>query len=126
MLPLFTAVDTLTADGLRATPEWNSVDIITDRDGLMKLVGWADSSCASSKSKRDFRVDFELLGGRTLLLQRWEARNFVRDQGAHGDSFEIKASHPAAGCEDTTSAGHARIIAYVCLLLRPKFHTVLI
>ena len=113
MLPLFAAIDTLTANGPREAPQWTSVDIITDRNNLLKLAAWADASCSDPRKKKDFRIDFELIGNRTVLFQRWEERNSVRDQVGHGDTFERMASHPAVGCEDTTLAGHARVVAYV-------------
>lgn len=112
MLPIFEAVDTLTADGSCTPPAWASIDMITDRNNLLKLAGWSDSSCSSSRSKKDFRIDFELVGPQTVLLQRWEERPCVWAEGAFGDAFEKAAAHPAPGCEDSTLAGSSRVISY--------------
>ena len=118
MLPLFTAIDTQPASDAGEALEWTSVDIITDRNNLLKLAAWADSGCSDKhKKKKGFRIDFELVGGRTVLFQRWEERDSVYNPRGHGDTFERMTSRPPFGCEDTTLAGHSRIVACVSSLL---------
>lgn len=115
MLPIFVAIDTMGADASRKPPQWTSVDAITDRNNLLKLAGWADSSCSSSRSKKDFRIDLQWVGPSTILLQRWEERSCVWSNGntGFGNSFEEASSYAAPGCEDATLAGSSRIISYV-------------
>ena len=120
MLPIFEAVDVMADDGLQPLLQWTSVDIITDRNNLLKRAGWADSGCSSTRSKKGFRIDVEWVGSRAILLQRWEERTTVWSNGGFGDSFERASSLPAPGCEDSTLVGSSRIITYVrwiCIFL---------
>ena len=59
------AIDLITAEkGIQI--DWPSVDFITDRNALRKLLRWG-----SGVSGKDFRIDLELAGERTVFLNRW-------------------------------------------------------
>lgn len=86
------------------------MDIVTDRNGLRKLFGWANNT-----PKRDeFRIDIQKAGLGTILFTRWEPRNKIQ-QGSwsrprYGFSFEHATTKTARGVLPT--AGHHRIVAY--------------
>ncbi|GJE92535.1 hypothetical protein PsYK624_086890 [Phanerochaete sordida] len=110
LLPLFIAADTLARDG--CTPvEWTTVDIVTDRNNLRKL--WA---FVEIPEPSDFRIDLELAGPWTLLMQRWEERtaetNGEHSRAGFGDEFEKRCTSAAPECERGVFAGHHRVISY--------------
>lgn len=107
-VPLFRAVDTMEKERDGDKVDWSSVDIISDRNNLRKLLAWVQGG------EEFFRIDVQLAGSWTMLLQRWEERPLeISDGYGFGDSFELAATTPAPGCEDATLAGHHRIISYV-------------
>jgi hypothetical protein len=92
------------ADG---TFDWPSVDFVTDRNGLRKLLRWI-----SGTASKDFRIDMQLAGDRTVLFNRWEVRTREQMSGyTYGFNFETASTRPASGCERST--GHHRIVRYV-------------
>lgn len=114
--PLFEAVDHFAkAEGDNGV-DWASVDIISDRKNLRRLLGWIGG-------KRDeFKIDMQLAGHKTVLFNPWSRHNCPRIRAnpkSFGHSFEKASTVPADGCELTT--GHHRIITYVsrscCTLL---------
>ncbi|KAF8964248.1 hypothetical protein BDZ97DRAFT_1817182 [Flammula alnicola] len=106
LLPLIMAVNKQTEASNRAPFDWASVDIMTDRNGLRKLMRWV-----GGEDVRDFRIDLQLAGEKTVLMNRWEKRNREIFSGrTYGFSFEKASTIPAAGCKDST--GHHRIITY--------------
>ena len=113
LLPLFVAADTMESDGHPKT-DWSSIDIITDRNNLRKLWSFTENPDSS-----DFRIDLELVGPWTVLMQRWEERSAedveMRGFGGYGDSFEQKCTNAAPGCERAVFAGHHRVISYVSI-----------
>jgi hypothetical protein len=112
LLPLFVAVDTLHSSDA-VSYDWRAADFITDRNGLRKLIRWAEGSA----KLKDFRIDVELLGHRTILLGRWEARNLeAANEWSFGFGFERITTRPETGCEDGT--GHHRIVSYVSFQFR--------
>lgn len=102
------AIDIMTAEkGIQV--DWPSVDFITDRNALRKLLKWAGDT-----SGKDFRIDLELAGERTVFLNRWEAKTRNRlgpQEQSYGFAFEKASTHPAPDCQGTT--GHHRISSYV-------------
>jgi hypothetical protein len=109
LLPLFTAVErTAEADGKAF--DWSSVDFVTDRNGLRKLLRWI-----SGTASKDFRIDMQLAGERTILFNRWEKRTREQmDGNTYGFNFETASTRPTSGCEHST--GHHRIVRYVRIL----------
>lgn len=108
LLPLITAVNKR-SEGNKDKFDWASVDFVTDRNGLRKLMRWVGGG-----SDRDFRIDLQLAGEKTVLCNRWEKRTRERFTGrTFGFSFEKASTEVAPGCRDST--GHHRIITYVGL-----------
>lgn len=114
LLPLIMAVNKQSEVTNKPPFDWSSVDIVTDRNGLRKLTRWV-----GGEEVRDFRIDLQLAGEKTVLMNRWEKRNRELFSGrTYGFSFEKASTIPAPGCKDST--GHHRIVSYVrtfCSLL---------
>lgn len=94
--------------------DWSSVDFVTDRNGLRKLLKWIDA--APGDPPRDFRIDLQLAGSKTVLMNRWEqiTKEQPQTRRSYGFNFEESTTVPSPGCERGT--GHHRIITYVSLL----------
>lgn len=106
LLPLFRAADIMD-ETRRNKVAWSTVDIVTDRNNLRKLLSWVEGS------NDDFRIDVQLGGTRTLLLQRWEPKTTEDGRQGYGATFERTVTRPAPGCERGTLSGHHRVIKYV-------------
>jgi len=107
LLPLVTAVNKRIEVKKKPVFDWSSVDIVTDRNGLRKLTRWV----SGYPSIRDFRIDLQLAGEKTVLMNRWEKRNRELFSGkTFGFSFEKASTEPAPGCRQST--GHHRIVTY--------------
>ena len=50
----------------RASIDWSTVDFVTDRNGLRKLLRWAKGTKCD-----DFRIDTQIAGERTILLNHY-------------------------------------------------------
>jgi len=102
-IPVFAAVD-----ALRTKVDWSSLDIITDRNALRKLMRWIGGT-----ADKEFRFDLDLLGENTALLTRWEKRfREVPKYETYGFTFEEETTNAVQGCGDST--GHYRVVKYVC------------
>lgn len=111
MLPLFAAADAIHGQEAEPPVDWPTVDIITDRNGLRKLMRWLDPS--PGRAVRDFRIDVQLVGGKTLILSRWESpAREVHTGRSFGHAFETAMTRAAPDCP--SSEGHQRVITYVC------------
>ncbi|CCL99525.1 uncharacterized protein FIBRA_01543 [Fibroporia radiculosa] len=107
LYPLLRAVDIASAS---KTIDWGSVDFVTDRNGLRKLLRWINDTDASAK---EFRIDTQLAGNFTVLLNRWEKKTREDPdptRPSYGFSFERESTTKAPGCEQGT--GHHRIVKY--------------
>lgn len=106
LLPLIVAVEKKAeVDG--EDFDWASTDFVTDRNNLRKLLRWIGGGSPS-----DFRIDIQLAGKHTVLLNRWENRYKEEMSGmTFGFNFEKASTHHAKGCRDST--GHHRIVQYV-------------
>jgi hypothetical protein len=107
MLALFAAADAIHDD--KAPVDWPTVDVITDRNGLRKLLRWLNPSVG--REVRDFRIDVQLVGSKTIILRRWES--FERQPQivrSFGFAFEEAMTRPAPECP---ASGHHRAITYV-------------
>ena len=138
LLPLFRAADVVAEQTADTPLDWSSVDIVTDRNNLRKLLRWiqhpsSDTGRASGPSAgsskvpaqsftgtigldplKDFRIDVQLGGKKTVLLHRWEKRTREQAQPPRsgcGINFERESTRPAKGCQRST--GHHRITTYV-------------
>ena len=113
LLPLFKAVDVVRDNHTGFEPDWKNVDFITNRNGLRKLLRWiifTEGTCG--RSIPEFRLDLQLAGDRTVLLNRWEKDVFAPPGLGYGFGFEQATTKLAPGCERST--GHHRIVQYVC------------
>lgn len=111
LLPLFRAVDVVAESKVESNINWSSVDFVTDRNGLRKLFRWANYNGTNPQLK-DFRIDMQLAGERTVLLNRWEPFTTVKaNSRSFGYSFERVCTVPEIECEEAT--GHHRIVKYV-------------
>ena len=112
MLPLFVAADEIHGHKTATTAapvDWPTVDVITDRNGLRKLLRWLNPS--PGKEVRDFRIEIQLVGTKTLVLGRWEGRTREPSTGrTYGFGFEDATTRAAPGCP---RSGHHRAITYV-------------
>ncbi len=113
LLPLFRAVDVVSESKIESAVNWSSVDFVTDRNGLRKLFRWANhDETVNGPTPRDFRIDMQLAGDRTVLFNRWEPFTTVVAHGrSFGYSFEHVNTRPEDGCEKGT--GHHRIVKCV-------------
>lgn len=118
LLPLFRAVDLIAEENADTSLSWPSVDFVTDRNGLRKLLRWLGHSGTSWDAPlKEFRIDLQLGGRKTVLMHRWEKRTreiAVPPKSGCGISFEHESTTPAKGCERST--GHHRIVQYVSAL----------
>lgn len=114
LVPLIAAVNKRIEDNFDAPSfDWSRVDFVTDRNGLRKLLRWV----RKESKLNDFRMDLELAGEKTVLVNRWEARTKEMFNGrTYGFNFEKASTEPAAGCQKGT--GHHRIVTYVSLVDR--------
>jgi len=94
--------------------DWSSVDFVTDRNGLRKLLRWINYT--SGDPPRDFRIDIQLAGSKTVLMNRWEqiTKEQPGTRRSYGFNFEESMTNPSPGCERST--GYHRIVTYVSLL----------
>ncbi|KAK1227363.1 hypothetical protein PQX77_009647 [Marasmius sp. AFHP31] len=108
LLPLIASVNFYHASpGIRKPFDWSSVDIVTDRNGLRKILRWIRGEVDA-----DFRIDLQLDGRKTVLFNRWEkrAKDYPPFSGSFGHNFEEATTTPARGCTGTT--GHHRVVQY--------------
>lgn len=107
LLPLLSAV-TRVQEIKNAEPfDWRSVDIVTDRNGLRALTRWVGGD-----RKRNFRIDLQLAGNKTVLMNRWSDVDQEMFNGrTYGFNFEKDSTIPGPGCKQST--GHHRIVTYV-------------
>jgi len=119
LFPLIRAVQDVESQsgaGEKDKFDWPSVDFITDRNGLRKLLRWINATPEADDPPRDFRIDIQLAGSKTVLMNRWEqiTKEQPGSRRSYGFNFEEATTVPASGCERGT--GHHRIVTYVGLL----------
>ena len=140
LIPLFRAVHVVAEDNADTTMDWPAVDFVADRSSLRKLLRWirhadthahshtttdadpnantntnADQGQRTSRySVNDFRIDLQLGGAKTVLMQRWDTRTCqYLTPPTYGCriNFEKAATAPAPGCP--SSSDYNRIVQYV-------------
>ena len=119
LLPLFRAVDVVSEDNADTSLDWSAVDIVTDRNGLRKLMRWLlyPGIDLAGDPLKEFRIDLQLGGKKTVLMHRWEKRTreiVTPPKSGCGINFEHESTTPAKGCERST--GHHRIVQYVSVV----------
>lgn len=119
LLPLFAAADAIHSQEAAPPVDWPTVDAITDRNGLRKLLRWLNPS--PGREVRDFRIDVQLVGTKTLVLNRWESPLHEDHKGrSFGHAFETAMTRAAPDCPPS---GHQRAITYVRCYAFPFFHS---
>ena len=104
-MPLVAAVN---EQKIFATEDWKTVDFITDRNNLRKLLQWIGGA-----SGKGFRIDTQLVGEKTVVLNRWEPVDAERMHGnMFGVNFQKAVTEPMMPATER-SAWHHRIITYV-------------
>ncbi|KZT11773.1 uncharacterized protein LAESUDRAFT_808755 [Laetiporus sulphureus 93-53] len=109
-LPMLKAVDVMTEATGRHL-RWPDIDFITDRNFLRKLLLWAGGG--GSGRNDAFRIDLQLFGERTVLLNRYDERTWLNinpKQGSYGRNFEEHTTTAAPGCE--RGGSHNRVVQY--------------
>ena len=115
-LPLIRAVqDVESQSGTKEKDkfDWSSADFVTDRNGLRKLLRWINAT--PGDPPKDFRIDMELAGSKTVLLNRWEEITKLEPgtRRSYGSNLEEAVTVPSPGCDRGTD--HHRIVTYVRL-----------
>lgn len=101
MVPIFAAVD---ANEDADTFDWSEVDIVTDRNALRHLFRWA-----SGNTSKNFRIDLQLVGKKTLLLSRWEKQTSDEYPGyTYGSNYFSRATKKP----NAEAVAHHRIVNY--------------
>ena len=109
MLPLLAAADTIHSQGTAPPVDWPTVDVIAERNTLCSLMRWLNPS--PGRESRDFRIDVQLVGTKTLLLRRWEGpRREIHENRSFGHNFVAAMTRAA---EDCPSSRHQWAITYV-------------
>ena len=107
LLPLIKAVQDMTDQGVTQKFDWPSVDIVTDRGRLRKLLAWATGV------SDQWRIDTQLAGTNTILLSGRApvTKETSGQSNSYGFNFEDASTYPAPGLRNEPS--HHRIVAYV-------------
>jgi hypothetical protein len=109
-LPLVRCVDIKATEHDHVPFDWSSVDFVTDRNGLRKLLRWINDT--ESEPEAEFRIDMQLAGTKTVLFNRLEKTLLQQMPGfTYGFHFEEAATNQVQGCENST--GYHRVISYV-------------
>lgn len=126
--PVVHAVNHIQARGANASSssfDWPSIDFITDRNGLRKLMRWIEADGRSNGPNpyahqyknggfTDFRLDLELINEKTVVIHRWDGLPEdakAEGQKTYGLQFKKVTTQWPEGCEGST--GYHRIIKYV-------------
>jgi len=111
LLPLIKAVEDMSDQGIMQKFDWPSVDFVTDRGRLRKLLAWATGL------SDQWRIDTQLAGTNTILLSgRAPVTKETSGQStSYGFNFEDASTYPAPGLRNEPS--HHRIVAYVRVFL---------
>ncbi|KAF8132470.1 hypothetical protein EV363DRAFT_108453 [Boletus edulis] len=101
MLPLFAAIDAMNDDFA-----YTELDLVTDRNGLRKLLRYIDNA----RTEDDFRIDVDLIGKTCLFTRQEEATMLVGQQTGYGNEYLKAATKAPVGCDKIVD--HHRIITY--------------
>jgi len=105
--PLIRAVD-LESEEQGEEFDWSTVDFVTDRNSIRKLLSWIQ---ADDRKAQPFRIDTQLAGKGTVLLNRWEKR--TKEASGHWPiNFQRESTYRAPGYENIPTVSHHRIVKY--------------
>ena len=102
MLPLFAAIDALHDDFA-----YKDLDLVTDRNGLRKLLRYIDNA----NTEDNFRIDVDLVGKTVVFTRQEENTEVVRQNTGYGNEYLKATTREPPGCEKMLD--HHRIITYV-------------
>ncbi|KAJ8503209.1 hypothetical protein ONZ45_g11066 [Pleurotus djamor] len=114
LLPLVIAVNMkngMNVETNRPKYDWPSVDVLTDRNSLRKLLRWINAIPGAS-SDLEFRIDLQLAGEKTVLMNRFSKNERDMASFGFGHNFETATTRAEPGCHEGTHAGHCRISQY--------------
>lgn len=86
--------------------DFGAMDIVTDRNNLRKLLGWAQGS------PREFRIDLQRAGKGAVLFTRWQPTTRQSAPPAFANSFRHAVTR-APG--ESSNEGYHRIVSYVSI-----------
>ncbi|KAF8554518.1 hypothetical protein OG21DRAFT_1412429 [Imleria badia] len=101
MLPLFVAIDALHDDY-----PYKDLDLVTDRNGLRKLLRYIDHV----RTEDNFRIDVDLVGKTCLFTRQEENTALTGQHTGYGHEYLKAATRVPTGCEKMLD--HHRIITY--------------
>lgn len=102
MLPLFAAIDALHDDF-----PYQDFDLVTDRNGLRKLLRYIESASMDD----NFRIDVDLVGKTCLFTRQEENAKLAGQNTGYGHEYLKAATRAPPGCEKMID--HHRVITYV-------------
>lgn len=102
MLPLFAAID-----ALHDNYPYKDFDLVTDRNGLRKLLRYIDNV----HTEDDFRIDVDLVGKTCLFTRQEENATLSIQNTGYGNEYLKATTRVPPGCEEMLD--HHRIITYV-------------
>jgi len=86
--------------------DFGTMDIVTDRNNLRKLLAWAQGSFTQ------FRIDLQRVGKGTVLFMRWQPKTRVLSHPVYVNSFRNAVARPGG---EHSSEGYHRIVSYVSI-----------
>ncbi|KAM6494253.1 hypothetical protein JOM56_010614 [Amanita muscaria] len=101
LLPLLVAAD---MNEEADTFDWAAVDFLTDRNALRKILRWT-----AAEGARDFRIDLQLAGKKTILMTRWDNKT---TEAFLGFTYGFNYFNACTSKGHPESTGHHRIINY--------------
>ncbi|KAG9311433.1 hypothetical protein JVU11DRAFT_8546 [Chiua virens] len=101
MWPLFASIDALNDDF-----PYKDLDLVTDRNGLRKLLRHVDNVPRTD----DFRIDIDLVGKTCLFTRREEKASVVGQNMGYGHEYLRAATKEPQSCEKMLD--HKRVITY--------------
>ncbi|KAI9065989.1 hypothetical protein FKP32DRAFT_1566676 [Trametes sanguinea] len=115
LLPLFRAVDVMEEDARAETrTEWGALDFVLDRSSMRKLLRWvrfADPTTPPTGAlPPPFRLDLQLGGEKTVLVDRWDTRTFETMPLGFRRNFDEATTAPTTSAQSTKY--HHRIVQY--------------
>lgn len=94
---------------LEPTYPWHELDILTARSSLRNLLRWIDN-----KADRDFRIDIELVGEKTVILSRFLEGVEINATEHRGFGHNFETAYTTSKLfESKKELGHHRIVEYV-------------
>lgn len=104
MLPLFAAIDALHDDF-----PYKDFDLVTDRNGLRKLLRYIDPD--NVRRDDNFRIDVDVVGKTCLFTRQEESATIAGQYTGYGHEYLRATTKAPPGCEKMLD--HHRIITFV-------------